>query len=203
MDFPLGFPARLKPRAEAAVLKACRKFTGPAQMSIRIEAGITAFAGVVIEAVRDGELGVEFAHFALNQFLDDLPANDPLGHGIRGLAFTSHIFLNITEEIRHSKKWQHWMEQLDSLTRGDQKREKVEAPERPTKLTSTILNPRAARRLEKYLLDHGLEVTEFAIKAQTTDRTIRNFRKTGKVRRSILAGIAKAMGLTTEQLLSD
>jgi hypothetical protein len=57
--------------------------------------------------------------------------------------------------------------------------------------------------METYLREKGIGQTEFAIQAQTTDRTLRNFRKTGKVRRDILASIASAMGTTKEKLLKD
>ena len=59
----------------------------------------------------------------------------------------------------------------------------------------------AARRLEKYLEATGIGVTEFAGLAETTDRTLRNFRRTGKVERGIFDSIAKAMGVTRDDLL--
>ncbi len=48
-----------------------------------------------------------------------------------------------------------------------------------------------------------MSYTEFANKANTTDKTIRAFRKTGKVRRYVFDSIASAMGLTREQLKND
>ena len=57
--------------------------------------------------------------------------------------------------------------------------------------------------MEKYLRDNGIGLTDFASRAQTTDRTLRSFRKTGKVRRDIFEGIAKAMGTTKADLLKD
>jgi len=68
-------------------------------------------------------------------------------------------------------------------------------------MPSTIASPKAARKLEDYLNAKGIGLTDFASRAQTTDRTLRSFRKTGKVRRNIFASIAKAMGTTTEDLL--
>ena len=47
----------------------------------------------------------------------------------------------------------------------------------------------------------GLGQTEFAIQANTTDKTIRKFRQTGKVKKSILDGIASAMGISKQELL--
>jgi hypothetical protein len=79
---------------------------------------------------------------------------------------------------------------------------KETAPPR-VRLSATVSSPLAARRMETYLREKGIGQTEFAIQAQTTDRTLRNFRKTGKVRRDILASIASAMGTTKEKLLKD
>jgi hypothetical protein len=74
---------------------------------------------------------------------------------------------------------------------------------KPKRMRATIECPAAARKLEAYLRSEGLGQTEFAIKAGTTDRTLRKFRKTGMVKRSIFEGIAKAMGTTKEALLKD
>lgn len=59
----------------------------------------------------------------------------------------------------------------------------------------------AARRMEEYLESKGIGQTEFAIRVGITDRTLRKFRRTGKVRRDIFEGIAKAMGMTKEEFL--
>lgn len=71
------------------------------------------------------------------------------------------------------------------------------------KLTPTISSPTAARKMEAYIQANGMGLTQFAIKAQTTDRTLRSFRTTGKVRRDIFESIAGAMGLTKEELLAE
>jgi hypothetical protein len=73
----------------------------------------------------------------------------------------------------------------------------------PSRLPSTVTSPPAARKLEAYIQRTGIGLTEFATRIGTTDRTLRSFRKTGKIRRSIFEGIAKAMGTTKESLLSD
>jgi hypothetical protein len=73
----------------------------------------------------------------------------------------------------------------------------------PKRLQSTISSPLAARRVEAYLDSNPMKRTEFAVQAQTTDRTLRSFRKTGKVRRDIFENIAKAMGVTPEALLKQ
>jgi hypothetical protein len=69
------------------------------------------------------------------------------------------------------------------------------------RLQSTVTSPIAARRMEAYMESTGIGQTEFAVQVGTTDRTLRTFRQTGKVRRGIFDAIAKAMGTTREALL--
>jgi len=71
-----------------------------------------------------------------------------------------------------------------------------------TRMSASITSPSAARKMEAYLLAKGIGLTDFASTAGTTDRTLRSFRTTGKIRRSILEGIATAMGTTKEDLLN-
>ena len=73
-------------------------------------------------------------------------------------------------------------------------------PTRP-RLSAMITSPGSAKRMEEYITSRGMGMTEFATKAGTTDRTLRAFRKTGKVRRDIFASIASAMNTTKEELL--
>jgi len=71
------------------------------------------------------------------------------------------------------------------------------------RLPGTVTSAAAARKLEAYLETNALGMTEFANLVPTTDRTLRSFRKTGKVRRDIFDGIAKAMRTTKEKLLAE
>lgn len=71
---------------------------------------------------------------------------------------------------------------------------------KPVRLRATITSPIAARRMEAYITK-GLGQTEFANQVGTTDRTLRSFRKSGKIRRDIFDAIAKAMGTTRDELL--
>jgi hypothetical protein len=75
------------------------------------------------------------------------------------------------------------------------------AQPRPPRLSSQITSPSAARKMEAFMESNALNQTEFAIQANTSDKTIRKFRQTGTVKRSILTGIASAMGITKEELL--
>jgi DNA-binding Xre family transcriptional regulator len=75
-------------------------------------------------------------------------------------------------------------------------------PEYPSRrLRATVSSPIAATRMENYLKSKGMGQTDFAATVGTTDRTLRSFRKTGRVRRDILDSIAKHMGTTKEALL--
>jgi lambda repressor-like predicted transcriptional regulator len=70
------------------------------------------------------------------------------------------------------------------------------------RLSSQIYSPSAAEKMSAYMNRKGLNQTEFSIQAGTSDKTIRKFIKTGYIKRSILTGIAKAMKISREDLLS-
>jgi hypothetical protein len=71
---------------------------------------------------------------------------------------------------------------------------------RKNRLVPSVDSPLAARRMEAYIQSHD-GPSKFAVQANTTERTIRNFRKTGRVRRDIFKNIADAMDTTPEELL--
>jgi hypothetical protein len=76
------------------------------------------------------------------------------------------------------------------------------APVQPRqRLSSCIESPVAARRMEEHWERNGIGATEFATKVGTTDSTLRKFRRTGRLRRSIFDAIAREMGTTRESLL--
>lgn len=66
---------------------------------------------------------------------------------------------------------------------------------------STITSLIAAKRVTDYMQSKGYGQTQFAVEVGTTDRTIRNLSKTGKIRRGMLGEIAERMGTTLEALL--
>lgn len=69
------------------------------------------------------------------------------------------------------------------------------------RMSQSIDSHVAARRMEAYAQKMGM--TEFATRVGVTDRTLRNFRSSGRVRRDILAQIAAAMGMTVEDLIRE
>jgi DNA-binding Xre family transcriptional regulator len=73
----------------------------------------------------------------------------------------------------------------------------------PKRMPSSITSLAAVKRMDAFRAKKHWNLTEFATQAQTTERTIRKFRKTYSIRRSILEGIAKAMNMTIEELTSE
>jgi hypothetical protein len=69
------------------------------------------------------------------------------------------------------------------------------------RMSRSLGTPEAVRVMTEYLQHSGLTDTEFGNRFNTTDKTVRNFRRSGKVRRSTFEAMAKSLGLTTEELL--
>lgn len=65
----------------------------------------------------------------------------------------------------------------------------------------SVYSPIAAQRMKDFMTAHGLTQPDFAEMADTTERTIRSFGNTGKIRKSTLLGIVKAMSTTLEDIL--
>jgi len=68
-------------------------------------------------------------------------------------------------------------------------------PNNKSKRPSAQVNCPSARRLiEAYIQSNAMSLTDLAIKAQTTDRSLRRLRTTGKIHRDILKNLATVMG---------
>lgn len=72
---------------------------------------------------------------------------------------------------------------------------------KPKRLPRSIGTPEAVNAALAYMESKGLTETQFGNQFQSTDRTVRSFRKSGKLRRSTFEAMAESMGLTIEQLL--
>ena len=71
------------------------------------------------------------------------------------------------------------------------------------KLSGSVQNMDAARRVDAYMKSNGLTQVEFCARAGTSDKTLRRFLKTGELRRrSVLQTIASAMDTTVDKLTS-
>lgn len=87
-------------------------------------------------------------------------------------------------------------------TKPSAKKLPVAAAQKRTRQPGTITSLIAAERAEAYMQEHGLTQPKFAKRAAITDRTLRSFFKTGKIRKGLISGIAKAMKTDDESLLS-
>jgi hypothetical protein len=76
------------------------------------------------------------------------------------------------------------------------------ASPKPQRMPGVIYAPQAAKRMEDFIKNAGMKQADFAGHAQTTERTLLRFRRSGKVRSAILDGIANAMRISREDLLS-
>jgi DNA-binding Xre family transcriptional regulator len=77
------------------------------------------------------------------------------------------------------------------------------SPIRSARMPSTVHSQVAVERIEVFMAKKGLSQTEFATRAKTTDKTVRKIRKTADIKRSMLDDIAKALGITREELLKE
>lgn len=66
----------------------------------------------------------------------------------------------------------------------------------------TVTSRLAADRTRQYMQDRSMTQAAFAKRCGTTDRTLRSFFKTAKIRKGLLIGIATAMKTTVESLLN-
>jgi hypothetical protein len=73
----------------------------------------------------------------------------------------------------------------------------------PKRRSSMVTSASAVEKMERYIRARALDYADFAASAGTTDKTLRSFRNTKSVRRSIFYGIAKAMNVSVEELLKD
>lgn len=71
----------------------------------------------------------------------------------------------------------------------------------PKRLPRSIGTPEAVNAAVEYMQSKGLTETQFGNQFQSTDRTVRSFRRTGKLRRSAFKAMAESMDLTIEELL--
>ena len=66
----------------------------------------------------------------------------------------------------------------------------------------SIGSPAAVVAIDGYMAARGLNDTQFANQFQTTDRTLRKFLKTGKMRRANFEAMAACIGVSIEELLA-
>jgi len=82
---------------------------------------------------------------------------------------------------------------------GDRTELRKKAPRK--RMSRTLGSAEALRVVTEYLDQTKLTDTQFGNQFDTTDRTVRSFRRTGKMRRSNFEAMATSIGLTRDQLL--
>jgi hypothetical protein len=71
----------------------------------------------------------------------------------------------------------------------------------PKRMSRSLGTPEAVRSVTLHLQHTQMTDTQFGNQFQTTDKTVRKFLNSGKMRRSNFEEMAKSVGLTTEDLL--
>jgi hypothetical protein len=86
----------------------------------------------------------------------------------------------------------------------DSSRPQVFAPIQPTtrkRIGRSISSERAARRMEEYIEQKGISLTQFCAHVEADPKTIYRFRKTGKVSKTVASTIAAKMGMSLDRFL--
>jgi hypothetical protein len=200
-DFPLFYPNELESRTAVIRTKAVRKFPEQRQISELCEYFIVEMTPLLRDAVKTGAMRADLAigDSGMWGLLHSLLAYNRKNDNER---------YRLEQDIRRSDEWSGFEtaiadaeEQLKTHPSHEQNKQQATAVTRRSRLSATINCPSAARRMETYIQSKGMNQTTFARQAQTTDRTLRSFRQSGKVRRDIFAAIAKVMNITTEEFM--
>jgi hypothetical protein len=165
------------------------------------------------EVLRDGFGGMQDLLHSLLIRNDDGP---PTGSGLSDKAFRLGQKVKLSDEwlalakaiagVQHNSDLRTGEKQAESprsQNSANSAQSTLSGKQRSKRLRATVNSPIAARKMEKYLESRCIGLTDFAATVSTTDRTLRSFRKTGKVRRDIFESIAKHMGTTKEALLTE
>ena len=78
----------------------------------------------------------------------------------------------------------------------------IPVPAGERKVQRSIGSDAAVQAVQDYMAAKGLTETQFGNQFQTTDRTLRNFLKSGKLRRANFEAMAASIGVSVEQLLA-
>jgi hypothetical protein len=183
-EYPAAIQARVAPAlveamemtAEEGVLHAANAFlAGASELGI---SGVWSLDNIARE-VREF-----FAHVASNQE----------GIAMRDLEQRMYALDAYRQAIREVAK-AHLDAVVDPATPAPKK------TTRAKRLSSTVSSTAAARRMTAYIETKGIKLADFASKVGTTDRTLRTFRNTGRLRHDLFEAVAVAMGTTRKDLL--
>jgi hypothetical protein len=214
MDYPQDFPTESRAKVEAARIRAGRQFDSKrAKAKWKSEIAVlfwtyvlTPFVVFAGESSRLGLWSADEMDRNCREFLRHLTIDAfyQKGKAVGLLDMISNwngsILWEAQQEIEKTSQWRKYENiRLKFAVKG--RPTTATTGQRVKRLRATVNSPIAARKMEIYLNAKCIGQTDFASTVGTTDRTLRSFRKTGKVRRDIFESIANAMGTTKEALL--
>ena len=188
-DLPPYYPNDLKPQTHLIIAEAVRKFPDQTQTLELCRYIISDLTPHFRAAVLGKTLRADLVFPNMNELLHFSLVSNCENDDKR---------FRLKQEVRQSDEWLNLAREVADSQR-DSSESKHSTPK--SRLKATINSPSAARRMEAFLECKGIGQTDFASSVGTTDRTLRAFRKTGKVRRDIFDSIAKKMNITKEELL--
>lgn len=116
MDYPPGFPPRLRPRLEAEILKLWLKYPLAGDGLKRINESVAAFTNIAIIAVKNGEWPVELAHSGLRDFAKWLCDGYAAQRSVNWSSTEYGRFIDDTiTKLTGSKGWIDYLERLAEL----------------------------------------------------------------------------------------
>jgi hypothetical protein len=116
-------------------------------------------------------------------------------------ALSEHPAIAQEVDIRAAGRLQRYLEDVATHFGKSDERNVSKIATSKKRLSAMVESPIAARRMEAYMTAKPIGQTAFANQVGTTDRTLRSFRATGRIRRDIFFNIAKAMGLKVDELV--
>ena len=195
LDCPSSYPSDLWPQTRAILTEARQRFPEQRQMLdlCKYVFSQAKMGPIILSPVRAGKMKPHEAHTAMVGLLRSMLSRNK-AHDQESEITISDGWTALERAIADV---QHKNAETDRLVTNANQAE----PSQAERLSGTIESLSAARCMEKYLESHAIGQTQFAIQVSTTDRTLRSFRRTGRVRRDIFERIAKAMGIEKETLL--
>lgn len=211
MEFPLGFPSRFVPMAEAAILRVQRRLKKKSKISDQVIAAKTfAFAEVACLAAEAGEWPPDLALVGLRQFLlllchepestfvesEEAPDWAVKGPAERLEWMTEEKIERLVQEITESEKWLSYVERLAQVVKAQTKG--AEPPAEPTK-PATLAKARADFVLP-LLETKGWSLEQWANEAEVSNHTASGYLAGKGTYRKTKLKLAEALGVPVNSL---
>ena len=110
--YPRGFPSRLRPAVDIAILDTQHEFPKQGFSEERIRKGILAFAEIGCKAAEDGEWRIDLAHSGIADFISLLSRHDSEANAYQYFASDED---RITRRITTSEEWKPFLERLAKI----------------------------------------------------------------------------------------